>query len=146
MKKMGIAVAVLGLFSCVSPAAPKEGEVVLLEARTVSFSVLDQGSKNHDPAIIDLSGDVLVQVDAIDVIIGRLPRGRYSSILQMTAIPAQAGRRDIYLLARTGANRSLETVWWNYSGGGLCIDAQTASTLEIEDEVADLRKDGKLDC
>ena len=118
----------------------------MLKARAVSFSVMDQVFENYNPDIIDLSGDVLVEVDAIDVIIGRLPRGRYSSILRMTAIPTPAGRRDLYLLARTGVNRRLETVWWNYVGGGLCIDAQLARTLDIEDEVATLRKEGKLDC
>lgn len=142
---MGMMMAAM-LTACATLESPDRTDVVLFKAHINSIEVgapLDA----RDSGDVTLGTRNTVSVTTIEMLIGRLADRNFSIVVPMTSLPRLGGDHDeILVLAQVLDGGDLWPIRWNYVRQGMCVDSETARSLNIESEVARLNASQRLNC
>jgi len=131
--------------STASLAQPSAPEVVLIRAHMLKVTPIPNTGHAPEPGKVFFGADARVTVAPPEFLIGR-ERPVSTLVMRMSAIPIVDKAGDIFVLARVSGQDEFKVLGWSYVSQGVCVDAELARKLGIEQQLAELHRSGKAVC
>lgn len=88
----------------------------------------------------------MAKLSKVKVLSGKMREDQKCVALYMSSWPLKKMLRDVLFIANRNENGDLSVRWWELAKNGQCVPENVAKDLNIQGELVELFRTGKLNC